>query len=391
MDATECTHRSPIGDDEIMTIPNPVIPDYSGANISGVVPGILLSSPGTRPDWFPAPLANATSVVLLLIDGLGWNQLRERAERAPFLSGMQGGPITTVGPSTTASALTSLATGASPLEHGIVGYRMDMGDGVMNSLRWTLNDRDMRKVFEPTLVQPIPPFAGHSVPVVSRADLENTAFTYAHLRGSRPNGWRTPSSIITQCARLASHAGERFVYAYYDGLDKTAHECGLGANYDDELSFVDWLVASLHAALPSSCTLVVMADHGQVHVGNNVVELPENLMRLVHHQSGEGRFRWLHARRGHETELSRMCRDLYADRAWVTSKEQVVDEAWLGPVRGGRGQDAAIRRLGDVALVPYTATTFHDPMDSGPFTLIGRHGSLTADEMLVPLLASTRP
>lgn len=374
-----------------MAIPEPTIPDYSGANLSCVVPGLLLSSPGQRPTWFPQPLASASSVVLLLVDGLGWNQLRARSDRAPFISSMTGGSITTVGPSTTASALTSLATGASPIEHGIVGYRMDMGDGVMNSLRWTVNDRDARKTFEPAQVQPIPPFAGQSVPVVSRADLEHTAFTHAHLRGSRPNGWRTPSSIVTQCARLSRRDGENLVYAYYDGLDKIAHECGLGAHYDDELGFVDWLVSTLYESLPSGCTLAVTADHGQVHVGDNVIEPTANVLAHVHHQSGEGRFRWLHARRGHETELHKICTELYGDSAWVATKEQVVDEAWLGPARGGRAQDSAIRRLGDVALVPFSATTFHDPLDSGPFTLIGRHGSLTDDEMLVPLLAMTRP
>ena len=371
--------------------PRPTLPDYAGANISGIVPGCLLATAGRRPTWFPEPLRAADSIVLLLIDGLGWNQLSDRTHLAPFLSSLTGGAITTVGPSTTASALTSLATGASPLEHGIVGYRMDMGDGVMNSLRWTVDDRDARKVFDPAAVQPIPPFAGMSVPVVSRADLEATAFTFAHLRGSKPRGWRSASSIITQCSRLVRDEGQKFVYAYYDGLDKIAHEHGLGPHYDDELSFVDWLVRSLHDSLPSGTTLAVTADHGQVHVGDNLVELPLRLLEHVHHQSGEGRFRWLHAKRGHETELLRICSDLFSEVAWVAPKEQVVDEAWLGPAPGGRGQDAAIRRLGSVALVPHAPTTFHDPIDSGPFRLIGRHGSLTADEMLVPFVAATRP
>lgn len=371
--------------------PSPILPDYAGANISGIVPGCLLAGPGRRPGWFPEPLRAAGDIVLLLVDGLGWNQLISRSHRAPFLSSLVGGPITTVGPSTTACALTSLSTGATPIEHGIVGYRMDMGDGVMNSLRWTVSDRDVRKVFDPATVQPIPPFAGISVPVVSRADLEATPFTFAHLRGARPHGWRSASSIVTQCSRLVRDDGHSFVYAYYDGLDKIAHECGLGEHYEDELSFVDWLARSLHDALPAGTTLAITADHGQVHVGENVIELPLRLMEHVHHQSGEGRFRWLHAKRGHEIELERICRDLYSDVAWVASKEQVVDEAWLGPAPGGRGQDAAIRRLGSVALAPHAATTFHDPLDSGPFRLIGRHGSLTADEMLVPLLAVTRP
>ena len=37
---------------------------------------------------------------------------------------MTGGPITTVVPSTTATALTSIATGEAPCRHGVMGYRV---------------------------------------------------------------------------------------------------------------------------------------------------------------------------------------------------------------------------------------------------------------------------
>jgi hypothetical protein len=52
--------------------------------------------------------------------------------------------------------------------------------------------------------------------------------------------------------------------------------------------------------------------------------------------------------------------------------------------------DAAAARLGDVALVAREDVAFHDPQDTGPFELVGRHGSLSAAEMLVPLLSAGR-
>ncbi|MEZ5180444.1 MAG: hypothetical protein R2702_00955 [Acidimicrobiales bacterium] len=64
------------------------------------------------------------------------------------------------------------------------------------------------------------------------------------------------------------------------------------------------------------------------------------------------------------------------------SREQTIDEGWWGP----EVTDAARQRLGDVALVCREPVSFSDPADSGPFELIGRHGSLTAAEMYVPLL-----
>ena len=368
--------------------PVPVIPDYSGANLTGIIPGCLLGTSGRRPNWFPQPLQNAEHIVLLVIDGLGYEQLLRHAHIAPNLMSLVGGSITTIAPSTTASALTSLVTGASPAEHGIVGYRMDMGDSIMNSLRWWSDTRDLRKAHPPASVQPIPPFVGMTIPVVSRAELEGSAFTEAHLRGSRPCGWRAASSIVAQCASLIS-SGEKFVYAYYDGVDKIAHERGFGAYYDSEIAATDWLVGSLLNTLPSGTTLAITADHGQVQVDDNVVHLSDDIKASLHHQSGEGRFRWLHAKRGQESDLLQKATDSYSDIAWVASRDQVIEEAWLGPARGGRIADQVKRRLGDVALVPFTATTFDDPLDSGPFSLVCRHGSLTADEMFVPFLART--
>ena len=368
--------------------PVPVIPDYSGANLTGIIPGCLLGTSGRRPNWFPQPLQDAERIVLLVIDGLGYEQLQRHAHIAPNLMSLVGRSITTIAPSTTASALTSLVTGASPAEHGIVGYRMDMGDSIMNSLRWWSDTRDLRKVHPPASVQPIPPFVGMTIPVVSRAELEGSAFTEAHLRGSRPCGWRAASSIVAQCASLIS-SGEKFVYAYYDGVDKIAHERGFGAYYDAEIAATDWLVGALLNTLPSGTTLAITADHGQVQVDDNVVHLSDDIKATLHHQSGEGRFRWLHAKRGQESDLLQIATDLYSDIAWIASRDQVVEEAWLGPARGGRIADQVKRRLGDVALVPFTATTFDDPLDSGPFSLVCRHGSLTADEMFVPFLART--
>jgi hypothetical protein len=140
----------------------------------------------------------ANQVVLLVLDGLGWHQLREHQQHAPTLSSMQGKSITSVAPTTTVTALTSIATGLTPGEHGMMGYRIDLGGHVVQMLRWGDDKGDLRATYPPDLVQPCPPFMGAAVPVLSKAELEGSAFTEAHLRGSRPMGWRAASSIAVQ-------------------------------------------------------------------------------------------------------------------------------------------------------------------------------------------------
>ena len=322
-----------------------------------------------------------TRRVVLLIDGLGWNQLQARRSIAPTLAAMAGSTITSVAPTTTATALTSLSTGTCPGEHGLVGYRMDMGSSVMNTLRWGDERGDLRRVHAPADVQPCPPFMGVRVPVVSKAELEDTGFTAAHLRGSRPAGWRVASSIPVIVAELLAE-GEPLVYAYYDGLDKVAHERGFGAYYDAELRSCDALVASLIDVLPKGTALFVTADHGQVQVGDNIVKPPAELLRLVRRQSGEGRFRWLHAVDGADRDLLVAAEELFGDVAWVVPRERIVDDGWFGPIV----RPPAMRRLGDVALVPFADVSFDDPADGGHFVLQCRHGSMTAAEVEVPLL-----
>jgi len=179
----------------------------------------------------PGVVQGAERIVLLLLDGLGWNQFQSHASLMPTLSQFDGSHITTVAPSTTATALTSLVTGLSPGEHGILGYRMDMGDTVMNVLRWGDDQGDLRRRYPPEIVQTCPPFLGSSVPVISKAELEGSGFTNAHLSGVKAMGWRAASSIPL-IVRDALAAGENFVYAYYDGVDKIAHERGFGDYYD---------------------------------------------------------------------------------------------------------------------------------------------------------------
>lgn len=357
------------------------LPTYDGACVSNVVPALL--QPGdVAPAWLPAAAHDAERVVLLVLDGLGWNQLTPRARLTPVLSGLDGGPITTVAPSTTATALTSITTGLPPGEHGVIGYRIAVHGEVLNILRWSTTAGDARESIPPAKLQTHACFAGQRPPAVTRAEFATSGFTGAHLEGTRFAGYRTMGTLVSEIVRLA-RAGEPFVYAYYEGLDKVSHEHGLGSAYDEELGWIDHLVERLLDQLPAGTVLVVTADHGQVEVGSNVLALPSDVQAHVQIQSGEGRFRWLHARSGRATALFDAASELLGEHAWVRSRAAAIDEGWYGPTV----TDAAAGRLGDVLLAAKGDVAFDDPADTGPYVLVGRHGSLTADEMLVPLLA----
>jgi len=363
---------------------DPMIPDYEGACLSRAVPALLRRRENPPPEWVPPVAAAADQIVLLVLDGLGWLQLKDRAALAPALSSLAGGPITSVVPTTTATALTSLVTGTAPGTHGIVGYRIALGSDVLNVLKWSLTAGDGRHAVPPEQFQVQPAFLGRDCPVVSRAEFADSGFTDAHQRGVRLFGWRVASSIAVEVRRQLE-AGESFVYAYYDGVDKVAHDTGLGANYDAELRTVDRLVEDLLAALPAGAALVVTADHGQVEVLRPPIVLDSSVTDNVAMFSGEGRFRWLHAKAGTSEALAKRCSEAYGDVAWVVTREEMLEQRWLGPEVGPK----VMSRLGDVALVAREPVAFFDPSDTGELRLVARHGSLTPDEMLIPFIAGS--
>jgi arylsulfatase A-like enzyme len=335
------------------------------------------------PTWVPSTVSGASQIVLLVLDGLGWQQLSERAAAAPTLAAGIGRAITSVAPSTTACALTSLTTGRPPAAHGVVGYRVLHGDQIMNVLLWTLGGVDARMRVPAPQFQPCPVFPGAPgpVPVVTRYDYRPTGFSAAHLGDAELHLWYTAAGLVTGVRSLLG-GGARFVYAYYEGIDKVAHARGLREDYDDELRAVDRLVGDVLGVLPPGATLVVTADHGQVEVGSAVEVLGGDVMEGVTLLSGEGRFRWLHARPGAAPDVAETAAGAYGDVAWVRTREQIIHDGWLGGV-----PDATVaERLGDVALVPFTDTAFLDPADTGELRLSARHGSLTPAEMLIPLL-----
>ncbi|MGH9103029.1 MAG: alkaline phosphatase family protein, partial [Acidimicrobiales bacterium] len=311
-----------------------------------------------------------------------WEQLQDRASLAPTLAAMSPGRITSVAPTTTATALTSIATGRPPSEHGIVGYRLSLGGGrVMNVLRWRAAGEDARESVPPATFQPLAAFGGLEVPVVTRAEFAATGFTLAHLGGARLAGWRMPSTLVVEVS-AALAAGEPFVYAYYDGIDKVAHEHGLGPHYEAELSAADRLVSDVVERLPAGACLVVTSDHGQVDVGSSTLRLDEEVLGGdVELQSGEARFRWLHARPGRADALRSRLAEAYGELAWVATRQELVEAG----VFGGPLRESFAERLGDVALLARGPVAFVDPSDGGEVKLVSRHGSLTPAEMWVPL------
>ncbi|MDQ1466815.1 MAG: hypothetical protein QOH10_1230 [Actinomycetota bacterium] len=356
----------------------PVLPALDGASVAGLIPALI----GGRPaPWMPEPVRGANSVVLLVLDGLGANEVDDRPSILRELAAMDGSRITTVVPSTTSTALTSISTGLAPAQHGVLGFRMLVDGEVLNVLRW---QTDSRHPPDPFTVQRHDAFLGRPVPVVTRVEFRESGFSQAHLRGSTFVGWKTVATLVEHCRRLVL-AGERFVYAYYPGVDEVAHAYGLHDGfYERELASTDALVGSLLDALPAETALLVTADHGQIHLEpESWIEIDE-LHPMLAAQAGDGRFRYLYARKGMATDLLAAAHESLDAVAWVVSRRELLDAGWIGS--GATGTVPG--RIGDVVVAAREPVAFVDPALPRERTLRSAHGSLTPQEMWVPLRAA---
>ncbi len=362
--------------------PAPLIPEYHDRCVSNVLEAIV--APPRRPDApladFRAAITGAAKVVLVILDGLGDLQLVDRSRLAPTMLAGRLEPITSVAPTTTAAALTSLTTGVAPGRHGIVGYRFAMGPSILQSLRWTVDDHDAQRALPPERVQRSTPLLqnrGLGIPYVAKLQFAASGFTKAHLRGARYVGVKDVDTMAG--AVIEALIESDVVLCYHDAIDKTAHAEGLGDAYGAALARAEQLIVDLRRQVGDDTAIVITSDHGQVDVGATSVELPRRVTSMIDRMSGEGRFRWLHLDVGDRAAVLGIL-DEVRSSCWVLSRRDVMDSGMLGDV-----DDEVAERLGDVAIIPFVDAFVPNPAEPNEVRMRSRHGSLTPAEMYVPL------
>jgi hypothetical protein len=366
--------------------PTPVLPAYGGGSLADVLPSVAgaLSVPNEQ-NLLGLPPAPRYAV--LLLDGLGWNLLRNNAEVAPYLSSLAGRSLTAGVPSTTGVSLTSFGTGLPPGAHGIVGYTSIVPEtgALLNALSWDAPVDPRRWQPHQTVFERVAA-AGVATRNVSKARFDNSGLTAAAFRGSAHRGADTVEDRL-DATRFASREGtSSLVYVYDSQLDYTGHGQGSESwQWRKELAAADTFASQVRSALPRDAVLVVVADHGMIDVApHNRIDLdsePEltDGLQLI---GGESRFRHLYCVDGATADVLATYRERLGDNALVLSREEATARGWFGAVEdrvAPRIGDVVVASLGPVALV----ASRRYPNEAG---LIGLHGSLTDDEMLIPLL-----
>lgn len=365
----------------------PVVPAYGSGTLADLLPalGAHLQVAGAS-DPFGLPAADR--YVVLLVDGLGWQQ-RDHWGVAPFLSGLAGERVTCGAPSTTATSITSLGTGLPPARHGIAGYsfRLPATGQVLNTLQWPAGVHPLDVQPQLTYLERLAS-SGVGVANIGPARFAGSGLTTVALRGGLFWGVTDEADHARriELAGDAARAGDRsLVYVYERSLDHTGHGHGVGSQqWLAALARCDELARGLRAALPEDTRLVITGDHGMVNSPSHrwlVVEDEPDLLRGVAAFAGEGRFRQLYTAPGQAEPVLARWRERLAERAWVVSRDEAFEAGWFGP-RSPR----LAAHFGDVLVAMRDDGAVMSRKLPKEFTLVGMHGSLTAAEMDVPLL-----
>lgn len=384
-----------------MADPALVRPDYAGGGLVNLMSSITTALGGRSPYppltvLPPQALSGARHLVLLVVDGLGHGFLsaRDGALRRHLLA-----PLTSVFPSTTASAIPTFLTGLAPQQHGLTGWNMYFREigAIVAPLPFRV--RTGRHALREAGVTPsqlfglAPLFDRLPLPshVVSPRQIVHSDFNVALSGKARRHAYESLDEMVAVIAGLLGVSAERsYVHAYWPQLDTLAHEFGVdSALVADAFTALDAAFARLlDVARETGSRIVVTADHGFVDADETIDldDHPRLRETLLLPLCGEPRVAYAYVRAGREAQFEDYVRTHLADRIHVLRSEDVVQQGWLGP---GAAHPGLRDRLGDFVLVPRGRAILRDWLQGeARYTHVGVHGGLSAAEMIVPLVVS---
>ncbi|MDP3483824.1 MAG: alkaline phosphatase family protein [Sulfuricella sp.] len=382
-----------------------VLPDYQGVSILNLMASIE-SACGGNPPYLPLralppdEIAGARNLILLIIDGLGHERL---------ISGCAGGAlhrhlrakITSVFPSTTATAITTFLTGLAPQQHGLTGwftYFREIGSvAAVLPFRPRHGGRSYREagIEVNALMGHKPFFDKIAVPsyVVSPEWIVHSDFNAAHSGRAQRRGYDTLDTMFQSIAGIVRESPERkYVYAYYPGLDTLAHEYGIGSpRATTLLSRLDEAFERFLAEIGGSdSTVIVSADHGFIDASpGSQIELedhPSLAETLLLPLCGEPRAAYCYVHPEKTEQFETYVRSELSAQAGLFKSRKLVEEGWFGP---GEPHPRLLDRVGHYTLVMRENYAIKDWLiGESRYTHIGQHGGVSEAEMQVPLIVA---
>ena len=386
---------------------NFIFPNYDGAGIVNLMSSVIEGCGGALLADYPplsaletSLLANADNIVLLVIDGLGYDYLMSR-ERDSVLRQHLHSRLTSVAPSTTASAISTFLTGVAPQQHGLTGwfgYFRELG-GVVAVLPFaarhggaslTQAGISVESLYGHTAIFDGLPLASY---VVCPDWIAQSPFNRAHAGDATVLPYKGVDGCFAAiAAAVGRRGGRKYVYAYWPGFDSLAHEHGVASEVvAAHYRTLDQAFAALLDALANTRTVVIVtADHGFVDVPEQkrleVGAFPAIKSCLMAPLCGEPRLAYCYVRHDMRAQFESAVEAQLAQFAELRPSRALVERGLFGR---GDPHPELLSRVGDYVLILKDDYVIVDRLaHEGPVSMVGYHGGLSAGEMYVPLVVA---
>jgi len=386
-----------------------VYPDYGPASICGLANGILKHY-GLSPLHPVLDISDfvgkSERLLLFIVDGLGVENLKKLVKNRSFniIGKVEWQRLTSTFPSTTATAITTLSTGLTPIEHGIIGYILYFKEfgTVANAIEMCPigGKRDMllhmglkpeRFLQGETIFQKLSS-AGVEVYSITHSRLVNTGFNRVIAQGAHQKGFYGLSDMCTTVLNIFKEKRcPVFVNVYWGLVDTMGHRYGAdGEIYQREATLIlRTLEEELLPRLEEDVVMMIVSDHGQIPTSwedeiwwSREDEIYRFLKILP---TGEQRMMYLHS--GDVKGLMEYLMNNYDQRLALFTASEAVSRGLLGE---GTPHPYVFDRMGDLILVARKRFSFNFRYTGQEQSLGGRHGGLSREEMIVPLIVLRR-
>lgn len=399
-------------------------PCYEENCISNI-PGTLLDLFGVNSELAKLPIMDngteARKVVLLVLDGFGYNQFLRYYKAHKFLTKLAERtdvfPLTSIFPSQTTNALTTLNTGLTPQEHGLFEYYLYLKevDMIVNTLRFEPIGSKRRNELVDRGFNPDILFKGKTLQnTLQEAGVKSFTHIYASYAHSpyasllfedsavMPS-LKSSDLIVTLRKNLEKQNGPAYFFVHISNLDTIAHEYGPNSyEYSAELSVLSYLlnkelIEKIDPKTAKETLVLITADHGGVSIVpknttylNRFPDVIENLQcgKSGKHilPTGSQRDVFLHVKEEKLTETKELLSERIGAKAKIVEAKQAINAGLFG-----RGEVSShfFDRVGNLLILPYrNETVWFEHFTDRKFSPVGQHGGLNEKEMLVPFTIS---
>ena len=316
------------------------------------------------------------NVVVLLLDGMGISILeRHLAEDGAFRSHLAG-TYKSVFLSTTVAATTSAMSGLQPCEHSWLGwdcYYPQLDKNV------TVFSNTVQGTEEPAAEY----HAAHTfTPYESVDEKINKAGGKAYkVMPFVPPYPNSIEEICTEIKRICAEPEKKYIYAYWKQPDGLLHKYGCSSQIvREDMGNAERVVAELAESLDDTL-FVVTADHGHADTEHALIrDYPRICDCLVRMPSLEPRVLNFFVKDGRKEEFEREFNKEFSDKFKLVTVEEAIKEELFGT---GKHHEMFRAMLGDyIAIATGDLSIFF----SEEAILHSMHGSLTEEEMMIPLI-----